>query len=182
MPKESVLLHICCAPDATTAIKDLERHFHVIGFFDNSNIFPLSEYKKRLRAAERLCNIWKTELIVPEYDPDSWEKQMRGLEKIPENGARCRKCIYLNLRRTAVYAADNGIENFTTSLSTSPKKDVGWILKSGVHVSKEFDVNFTDTVFRKKNGYLRSVFYTRLLELYRQEYCGCRYSIGRRAY
>jgi len=178
MSREKVLLHICCAPDATTAIKRLGLKYEVIGCFDNSNIFPYSEYKKRLRAAEKLCNIWKIKLIVPEYDYSSWKSQMKGLEDLPEKQARCRKCIFMNLKSVAWIARENDIENFTSSLSTSPKKDVLWISRSGNEASKLTGIKYVDEIFRKKNGYLSSIFYTRLLELYRQGYCGCEYSIG----
>lgn len=175
--KDRVLLHICCAPDATTAIERLCEKFQVVGFFSNPNIHPLEEYEKRKRAVSLLKNYYDIEVIYGQYEPDRWKREMKGLENLPEGGARCRKCIYLNLLETAKAAKEKEIGYFTTSLMTSPHKDVDWIKKAGHSIEKAFGVCYYHEVFRKHDGFLNSVKKSKLIGLYRQNYCGCQYSI-----
>ena len=47
---EKVLLHICCAPDASYGVRALGELFDVTGFFYNPNIHPAEEYLKRVQA------------------------------------------------------------------------------------------------------------------------------------
>ncbi len=172
-----ILLHICCAPDATTAIERLRVGFQVIGYFGNSNIQPLEEYNKRKDAVSLLGQYYQIEIEYGHYNPLSWKLAMNGLERLPEGGARCRKCIYLNLLETAVVAHSKGIGSFTTSLMTSPHKDVDWIEKAGLAVQRQTGVLYHHEIFRKQNGFLNSVQKSHSIGLYRQNYCGCEYSI-----
>jgi predicted adenine nucleotide alpha hydrolase (AANH) superfamily ATPase len=174
---DKILLHICCAPDATTAIERLDEKFQVIGFFSNSNIQPFSEYEKRKEAVSVLKDYYLIDIIYGNYDPVLWKKEMKGLEDLPEGGARCRKCIFLNLLETAKTAKKNGINFFTTSLMTSPHKDVNWIKKVGNVIEWNIGVRYYHEVFRKSDGFLYSVKKSKLIGLYRQNYCGCEYSI-----
>ena len=52
--KKKLLLHICCAPDATVGIERLSSDWEMEGLFLNSNIHPAEEYTKRLKALETL--------------------------------------------------------------------------------------------------------------------------------
>ncbi|MEA1884305.1 MAG: epoxyqueuosine reductase QueH [Thermotogota bacterium] len=174
---DQILLHICCAPDATTAIERLEEKFKVVGFFSNSNIQPLEEYEKRKTAVSVLKDFYGIDVIYGQYEPDRWKREMKGLENIPEGGARCRKCIYLNLLETAITSKENDISFFTTSLMTSPHKDVNWIQKAGNSIEKNIGVRYYHQEFRKRDGFLNSVKKSKLIGLYRQNYCGCEYSI-----
>ena len=175
--KNHILLHICCAPDATTAIERLRDRFQVIGYFGNSNIQPLEEYNKRKDAVLVLGQHYQMEIIFGHYDPLSWKSAMKGLEKLPEGGARCHKCIYLNLLETALNAHSKGICFFTTSLMTSPHKDVDWIEKAGLSIQRKTGVHYHHELFRKHDGFLNSVQKSHSIGLYRQNYCGCDYSI-----
>lgn len=172
-----ILLHICCAPDATTAIERLREKFEVIGFFANSNIQPLEEYEKRKDAIIILRDHYQINLVFGDWDPISWKKEMKGLEQLKEGGARCRKCIYLNLLETANAAKQNSIKFFSTSLMTSPHKDVNWIEKAGKSIELHTGVRYYHELFRKRDGFLNSVKKSKTIGLYRQRYCGCEYSI-----
>jgi len=170
-------LHICCAPDATTAIERLRENFEVVGFFGNSNIQPLEEYRKRKEAVSVLAAYYHMDIIYGDYDPGKWKKEMKGLEDLKEGGARCRKCIYLNLLETANKATSYGIGFFGTSLLTSPHKDVDWIEKAGNAIAITSGVKYHHELFRKRDGFLNSVKKSKGIGLYRQNYCGCEYSI-----
>lgn len=177
---KQILLHICCAPDATTAVERLRENYQVIGYFGNSNIQPIEEYQKRKEAVIQLKNYYKIEIIFGGYDPNQWQREMQGLEDLKEGSARCRKCIYLNLRETAVKARSLGITAFTTSLMTSPHKDVNWIQKVGKSLEAKTGIYYHHELFRKRDGFLNSVKMSKTIGLYRQNYCGCNYSVYNR--
>ncbi len=172
-----ILLHICCAPDATTAYKRLSGSGDVVGYFFNPNIHPYEEYLKRRQALEKLSDIWNFDVIYPEYDPDPWFKSVRGLEDLPEGSMRCKACIALRLRQSAIFAKENEFDAFATSLTTSPHKDVKFINEMGEKFSKKVGINYIESAFRKENGFLESVNYCKTLGIYRQNYCGCIFSL-----
>ncbi|MFB0509882.1 MAG: epoxyqueuosine reductase QueH, partial [bacterium] len=82
MAGQKILLHICCAPCATTVIRRLqEAGYEVFGFFYNPNIQPAKEYYKRLHETKRICKLWAIPLEIGDYDWDRWQAEIRGLEK-----------------------------------------------------------------------------------------------------
>ncbi len=172
-----ILLHICCAPDATTAYKRLSDEHEVTGYFFNPNIQPIEEYEKRKGALEKLVRAWSFDVIYPPYDPQPWFRVVRGLEDLPEGSTRCRACIAFRLRRTALATKKLGFDAFATSLTTSPHKDVDFINDFGTRMAKYVGVSYVPSAFRKKDGFLESVRYSRELGLYRQNYCGCIFSL-----
>ncbi len=174
--KQTLILHICCAPDATIAIHRLRDRFHLNGFFPNSNIHPQNEYDRRKKDAKRLCDQFAIDWVESEYDPENWIEMVHGLELEPEGGARCRACIHHNLLQTILAAQKQSISFFSTTLPTSPKKDLPMIQELGETLAKERGMYFVFEPFRKKNGYLKSIQMSKEFQLYRQNYCGCIYS------
>ncbi len=174
--KQTLILHICCAPDATIAIRRLQDLFHLTGFFPNSNIHPPKEYDRRKADAKRICDQFTIDWVESEYDPESWVQMVHGLESEPEGGARCRACIHHNLLQTVLAAKNQSIPYFSTSLPTSPRKDLLMIQELGETLANEHGVHFVFEPFRKKNGYLESIQMSKEFQLYRQDYCGCVYS------
>ncbi len=175
--KPKILLHICCAPDATYPFSELSKEFDVIGYFYGSNIHPIEEYERRKNALLKLSKEWKFPVIFEEYKPDRWLKEVKGLEMEPEGGKRCEKCFYIQLEKTAIKARELGIGAFTTTLTISPHKNVKLINSIGREISEKLGVKFLERVFRKKGGFKRSVELSKKLNLYRQNYCGCIFSI-----
>ena len=175
--KPDVLLHICCAPDSTAVFERLSSDFKVFGFFHNPNIYPANEYRKRLEEARRVAQDMGFPLIVPAFDPESWSQAVKGLEDEPEGGDRCAVCFRVNMRATARKAQELGIPFFTTTLTISPHKDSERILRIGRESGSEFGVSFLGENFKKKDGFKRSLELSRDLSLYRQGYCGCRFSL-----
>ena len=169
-------MHVCCAPDATTAYLRLSKENDVTFFFYNPNIHPPSEYKKRLDATRKLSRVWKVPLIEGRYDPEEFFKAVKGYENLGEMSYRCYLCMKLRLRETARRAKELGFDAFSTSLPTSPKKSYEMILKAGEEAEKEFGVKFVVQDFKKEGGYPLSVKLSKDLGLYRQNYCGCIFS------
>lgn len=177
-----ILLHACCAICSAYPIKLLqEMGYEVIVYFFNPNIYPESEYLKRLEAQIKLCENSGCELIVEEYEPKMFEPKMFeiisfGLEDEPEKGKRCTKCFELRLFQSAKKAKELAIENITTSIVISPHKNFELISNLGKTISQKYGINYLDIDFKKKDGFLKSNTIAKELGLYRQNYCGCFYS------
>ncbi len=172
------LVHICCAPDASYGIRALRDRFDVTGFFYNPNIHPREEIRKRLQAAFELHEKDPFSLVVGTGGEESWEEAARGMEAEPERGRRCEACVRLRLRETARKAAELGMPAFGTVLTVSPKKDAAMVNRVGREEGERSGVRFVEADLKKGDGYLKSVRASRELGLYRQSYCGCRYSIN----
>lgn len=175
--KPEVLLHICCGPDATAVYERLSGLFRVTGYFHNPNIYPQEEYRRRSREALRAGDEMGFPVIVPAYQPNKWNEKIKGLENEPEKGRRCQVCFRFNLKATACKARNMGIPHFTTTLTISPYKDSRLIILIGEEVGEETGVYFLAQDFKKKNGFQRSLELSRQFDMYRQNYCGCRFSM-----
>ncbi|HHO75691.1 MAG TPA: epoxyqueuosine reductase QueH [Deltaproteobacteria bacterium] len=171
--KTKILLHACCAPCATSPVERLmSENAEIILFFSNSNIFPEQEYSKRLQSARDLSEALHLELIEDTYDHLSWLKHIKGLEHESERGRRCIKCFEYNLKRTALSAQRLSIDCFSTTLTVSRHKPSRVILEVGSHLR-----GFEPIDFKKLNGFSRSIELSRQYDLYRQNYCGCEFSM-----
>lgn len=176
---KKLLLHICCAPDATVGIERLCEEWVAEGFFENSNIHPPEEYRRRLEAMSTLSHVTGFLFREGTYDPDRWKDSVRGLEDEPEKGARCEMCISQRLRETARLARDSGFDAFAAVLTVSPHKDALMVNRLGALAGEEFGVEYVPTDLKKRDGFKRSVELTKQYGIYRQDYCGCEYSRGR---
>ena len=178
---KKILLHICCAPDGTVPIPDLlNEGWEVYGFFYGSNIHPLDEYLRRLEAIHTLTAHNEITCTIHEYLPEEWLTKIHGLEREPEGAKRCTQCFTLQLEASAHEAIRLGCEYMSTTLTISPHKNVKLINEIGESVSSSHGLKWESRIWRKNNGFLRSVKISRELGLYRQNYCGCTFSITHR--
>ena len=175
--KPLLLLHVCCGPCSTHVIDLLREKYHLIGFFYNPNIYPREEFYKRLEAAARVCRRNRSAFWVPPLEQEHWLKIVRGFETEPEGGRRCEICIRHRLEVTAWVARATSVQAFGTTLTISPKKKSNVINEIGIVLSKSTGVPFLGADFKKKDGFLKSVQKSKELDLYRQDYCGCCYSM-----
>lgn len=175
--KPTLLLHSCCAPCSTRALSVLKDVFLVTVFYYNPSIYPSEEYFKRLEEQKKLCQILDIPLICGEYDTQSFYQKVSGREGDREGGERCKICLSDRLAVTAKKAKENGFEYFTTTLTTSPLKNAKFINETGELLSKEYAVKFLPCDFKKQDGYLESIRLSKEYSLYRQNYCGCEFSI-----
>ena len=168
-----ILLHVCCAPCATACVERLVAENREVSlYFSNSNINSEAEFEKRLAYVEKIAGIFDVGLEVDPYRHDDWLEHVRGLENEAERGLRCVKCFDWSLSRTARKAAESGIEFFATTLTVSPHKDSRVIFEAGKRYS-----GFEPWDFKKRNGFMRSRELSSEFALYRQNYCGCEFSI-----
>ncbi len=178
MTKKRLLLHICCAPDATIPWPELiSEEYDTAGYFYGGNIHPAEEYERRLEAVRILASETRGELVIPAYDTDEWFAATRGLEDEPERGARCVVCFRVQLEAAADYAHENGFTHLCTTLTISPHKDVKLINAIGAEAASSRGLEWVERVWRKNDGFKRSVAESRRLGLYRQNYCGCLFSM-----
>ena len=177
-----MMLHICCAPDATVPVRELrDEGWEVSGFFYGSNIHPWDEYLRRLAALRTLRNREELPILEAPYLPQTWFQRMSGLMEEPEGGERCTACFALQLEGAALAAREGGCSHLCSSLTISPHKDVPRILRLGEEIASRYGVSWEPRVWRKRDGFLRSLKLSREMGLYRQNYCGCLPSLlGRR--
>ena len=173
-----VLMHICCAPDATVGVERLKRFGEVLGVFHNPNIEPLSEYHIREVEARRLAALVGFEYYEEPPDRAGWRSAVAGYEGEPERGERCWRCIAYTLDRIARRAAELSITAFATTLTASPHKDVAFIHKAGAKIASEYDLEYINETLRRQGGFRRSLELSQKYGIYRQHYCGCRWSLA----
>ncbi len=177
--KANLLLHCCCAPCATYVTEYISEYFNISAFYFNPNIYPEEEYNLRLNELKKFSETSKMnfEVIAGEYNHESFYKLSKNLANEPEGKKRCELCIKLRLEETAKKAKLDNFEYFTTSLSVSPHKNADFINKCGKELSEIYGVKFLCADFKKKEGYKRSIELSRKYNLYRQNYCGCEFSM-----
>ena len=113
--------------------------------------------------------------IEDEYDNKRYLGKVSELVQEKEGGKRCAVCIYDRLERTALFAKENGFDIFTTTLSVSPHKTAELINSLGNEISRQIGVEFWPANFKKQNGFLRSTQLAKEHNIYRQNYCGCKF-------
>lgn len=176
----SLLLHACCAPCSSYVLEYLSKYFKIDILFYNPNISSDEEYQHR--AEELLRFIGEMEFknpvtpIIEEYNADEFYHYIEGLEQCKEGGARCFKCYELRLAHTASIASEKNYDYFTTTLSISPLKNADKLNEIGKKLENEYHVQYLYSDFKKKNGYKRSIELSREHQLYRQNFCGCKFS------
>lgn len=178
-----LFLHSCCAPCSSYVLEYLRSFFRITVFYYNPNITEDAEYRKRVIEQKRLIGIFNEmgdaypiEIVEGDYEPEQFFAMSRGYEQCPEGGERCFRCYELRLRETARLAKEAGADYFTTTLTISPLKNAEKINEIGQQLSKELEIPFLPSDFKKKDGYKRSIELSRLYGLYRQNYCGCVFS------
>ena len=176
----SVLLHSCCAPCSSHVISTLTPYFDITILYYNPNIEPYEEYEKRkqeeIRFIKEFPNQNKLTIIDCDHENELFHQTIKGLEKEKEGGARCIKCYYLRLDKTAELAKENNFDYFATTLTVSPLKNSQKLNEIGGYLSKKYDINYLYSDFKKKEGYKHSIELSKEYNLYRQDYCGCIYS------
>lgn len=174
-----LLLHVCCIGCGAHVAEELGKDYQIVLYFYNQNIFPESEYKKRLEEAERVAKKFKLKLVIGKYNHSTWLELVKGLEGEPERGRRCLLCYRERLDMAAKFAGENGFDYFATTLTTSPHKDAEAINRIGRELAEKYGVKFLDKDFKKQDGFKKSCALSKELGLYRQDYCGCEFSRSR---
>ena len=172
--KPTLLLQACCAPCSSAVLEQLTPYFDITILYYNPNTYPEIEFEKRYLEFEKLDGF---QMMKVNYNHEEFLDISQGLEDVAEGGARCYKCYELRLQKTATLANEIGFDYFSTTLSISPHKNSKWINEIGLSLDKENGSRFLYSDFKKKEGYKRSIQISKNMGLYRQDYCGCEYSL-----
>ena len=199
--RPTLLLHACCGPCSSYVLEYLAKYFQITVFYYNPNIYPAEEYKRRL---EELKNLYKrfppalenhVKIIEADYQPEEFYQASGTREKAelatePEKGERCYNCYKLRLEKSFRYACEHNFDYFCTTLSISPFKDaqkineIGELLTGEAEKNSASDTSSCEKIprwlysdFKKNNGFKRSLELSEEYQLYRQQYCGCIFSL-----
>jgi len=177
--EKRVLLHSCCAPCSGDIMEQMKNsNVELTIFFYNPNIHPKEEYEIRKKENIRFAHQLNIPFIDADYDRDNWFKRAKGMEWEPERGKRCSMCFDMRFERTALYAAENGFHVFTSSLGISRWKDMDQINLSGMRIASRYpELIYWNYNWRKEGGSERMYEVAKREQFYKQEYCGCVYSL-----
>lgn len=177
----SLLLHSCCAPCSSYVLEYLSKYFRITIFYYNPNIYPDEEFEKRAEEQKKFVEQFPAtnpiKVIIGEYDKTRFYEVTKGLEHEKEGGERCFACYRLRLEETAKLAKELGFEYFTTTLSISPLKKSEKLNEIGEEIGRIYNLKHLPSDFKKRGGYLRSTEISKEYGMYRQNYCGCIFSV-----
>lgn len=177
--KPSILIHACCAPCSAFPLEFLTQFFKVTIYYNNSNIYPATEYHQRLN---ELKEFLKTDhpdvqIIVPTYDNESYQKILDKYGEMPEGRERCFACYARRMNEGYQFAAQNGYDYYTTIMTISRHKNSQKLNEIGAQLEKKYpSTKYFYSDFKKKQGLERGTQIAREHDMYRQDYCGCKYS------
>lgn len=176
--RPKLLLHSCCGPCSTQVLTYLEPYFDITVLYYNPNIEPEEEYLKRKSEQIRFIKEFNKDIkfLDCDYDNESFRKVTKGLELEREGKARCPVCFKLRMEYTTKMAEELKMDYFGTTLTVSPYKNSKQINVLGSILEKKYKPKFLYSDFKKKDGYKKSIEYSKEYNLYRQDYCGCLFS------
>lgn len=186
-----VLLHSCCAPCSGAMVEEmltspeLER---VTVFFYNPNIHPRAEYEIRKEENKRYCEKLHIPFVDCDYDVDRWYERVQGMEFDAERGRRCTECFDMRMERTALYAHEHGYNGIATTNATSRWKDRKQVDESGVRAAARYSgggegegggaaLQYWAYDWQSDEMTMRKYRISASERFYKQEYCGCSYSL-----
>lgn len=173
-----LLLHACCGPCSLEPLRVLrEQGFLPTIVYVNPNIQPHDEYVRRLETLRAWAEGENVEVVEGPYEAERWEREVAryGTNRL----ARCQACYRLRLEGAATLAAELGCAHMSTTLAVSPYQlfdacgtELGRICaRAGLTaVWQDFRPLYPQATTRAKE-----------LGLYRQNYCGCRFSAAEAA-
>ena len=171
-----LVLMSCCAPCSAGAIRQLADGQipgvdDFIVLFYNPNIYPDTEYQKRLNEQIKYCESLGVKYAIGDYNHDAWRECVRGLENEPERGARCSKCFAFRFAFARKFALENSYNAIASVFGVSRFKDQAQVDSAAESVCDEIKY-----IPIKWDEDLR-VAINRAVDFYRQKYCGCEFSL-----
>lgn len=176
-----LLLHSCCGPCSSSVLERLTKYFDVTLLWYNPNLYPQEEFDRRfatqLELIEKMGLAEKVSVLAESWKHGDYLRRAEGLEAEPEGGKRCTECFRLRLVECARLARQYGFDYFCTTLTLSRHKDAERINALGEEIGRAFGVAWLPSDFKKRGGELRSQQLSEQYGLYRQNYCGCEFSL-----
>lgn len=176
---EKLLLHSCCAPCAGEIMEALlSANIKYTIYFYNPNIHPKQEYEIRKQENIRFAQKNHVPFVDADYDTDQWFARVKGMEWEPERGKRCTVCFDMRFERTALFAHEHGFPVISSTLGISRWKNMQQINDSGIRAANRYpQMTYWTYNWRKKGGAARMYEIAKRENFYKQEYCGCVYSM-----
>lgn len=169
---DKILIHTCCAHCLGKLLAGLRSEpiaYEPVVFWNNPNIHPLIEYRRRLKAVKMLVERAKLPLIADDtYGLVEFCRAVQGHEAAPE---RCARCYALRLGRAAKAAREAGCRVFSSTLVTSQHQDHALIRAAGEAAAAAEGVEFLYRDWREVKADVDLV-----NMLYHQQFCGCIFS------
>ena len=179
-----VLLHSCCGPCSSSVLETLTRHFDVTLLWYNPNLYPQEEFDRRfatqLELIEKMGLTEEVSVLAESWKHEDYLSRVKGLEDEPEGGKRCAECFRARLVECARLAKQYGFDYFCTTLTVSRYKNAELLNTLGEEIGKAFSVAWLPSDFKKRDGERRSRQLSEQYGLYRQNYCGCEFSLRAR--
>jgi len=168
-----LLLHACCGPCLLVPYDELALSHRVEVIFFNPNIHPEAEYQRRRDTLKDYANQRGIKVHEPGNEPDLWANAIRAVET--ESAIRCSRCYELRLEMTARYAAERGFDSIATTLTVSPYQNQEALRAAGIEAAARFGLAYHHKDFT--DSYPIAIKRSRELGMYRQNYCGCAFSL-----
>lgn len=172
-------LHACCGPCSLEPLRLLrEQGYSPTILWTNPNIQPVDEHELRLRTLLAWArDVAHVDVVIAGDDRDRWERMAapHGFDR----RARCRACYALRLDEACRVAAERGFKYVSTTLAVSPYQlfeDCGELLCA---FASKYGLEPVWQDFRPL--YPEATRESRELGMYRQNYCGCRFSAAEAA-
>lgn len=178
--KPDLLLHSCCGPCSSYVVSFLMNFFNIYIFYYNPNIYPEKEYLKRKEEQLKLLSYTDfkdIKFVDGKYDHLLFLEEVKGYEQCFEGGNRCDICFKMRLKETVEMAKKLRLDYFSTTLTVSPHKNSDKINAIGKELENKYFCNYLFSDFKKKDGYKKSIELSKKYNLYRQNYCGCEFSL-----
>ena len=179
MERIPLLLHACCGPCSLEPLRLLrEEGFEPTICWTNPNIQPFAEHDLRLETLQAWArDVAHVKVIVAGDDREKWECGVapHGFDR----EARCRACYALRLAESCRVAKEQGCTHISTTLAVSPYQlfdtcgDVLFALAKAhglTPIWRDFRPYYPTATTRSRE-----------LGMYRQNYCGCRFSAAEAA-
>lgn len=180
--KPTLLLHSCCGPCNCYPMELLNEYFNITLYFNNSNIYPLEEYQIRLDELINYLDYFNKKenaninIIVTPYD-NNFCNLLSPLKDQKEGNERCKLCYKLRMQEAYLYAKEKGFDYFTTVMTISRQKSSKILNEIGEQLYSEDGPLYLFSDFKKNKGIDKGLEIAKKLNMYRQKYCGCLYSM-----
>lgn len=182
--KPSLLLHACCTPCACYPLLVLKNYFDITIYYNNSNIYPFSEFELRYNTLNEYVKKLNKEyncgikLIKTEYDNERFNKILEKRKDDEEGKVRCFMCYSLRYKDLVEYASNNNFDYVCSVMTISRQKNEEMINKilEG-YVNKYNNIKYLYSNFKKDGGLEKAQKIIKDNKIYSQNYCGCKFSL-----
>ena len=175
--KPTLLLHSCCGPCSSYVLNMLKDYFKITIFYYNPNIYPHDEFIKRYNVQQEIIKKMSLDIDIVMIDEDYsvYLDAVKEYSHLKEGSMRCYKSYEFRLKLLSKYASVNNFDYYSTVMSVSPYKSSKWINELGLLYQDKSIFLYSN--FKKENGYKESIRLSKEYGLYRQDWCGCEFSL-----